>query len=603
MSNVSKISCIFVLIFIVSIQCAHIHNSITEQDSNNLISLSLDALSRKFDKFWVDDVYHALQILKFLKHDTGNVKLNICENLKNSLPFMENDLFYATSLDSHFKCQLKDKLLALVEKMDYTTNEKLYYYIESLKILNSIKADKSSLLILNAQYLLNSKDTFGLNFAFASLIESGFQSKGNYITEKIPHIISLFKNSGKFKRSINKNILLTSTVFNSLVQYSKNEPSILSEIKGLVESTCNYVMTRKSIHHVKTGWYTLLFVKAIMDAKFKITDLLNNVNDLINVKDIKFNMHYDNENVGSGILDYDSLLKQYFVKPKFEKNGTYKLSIVNFADQNHFKGICDVSFDIFVRQSIILKDGSVRFLKSGNEIDTPINFKHTTNTPILSYEYVRGKYSVEISFTLEQSVEQVFLRLFHKKSDQQLYFILEKSNKKPNYYSFNITPSKFSQMSKKYNGVYSVELIIGDRFISNPINYNLGFIKTSLINGHTKVVNSESLPIIKHQFKEKPEHPHNIIPFFFTGLILLCLLAMLSMFSKHIKIASICSTLSFNSIIFYMLYGAIFLLYFLYWTTFNMIETLQILMVLALPTVYFGFKVLSKDYKDSVMNK
>ncbi|KAI0208718.1 Dolichyl-diphosphooligosaccharide--protein glycosyltransferase subunit 2 [Lamellibrachia satsuma] len=146
------------------------------------------------------------------------------------------------------------------------------------------------------------------------------------------------------------------------------------------------------------------------------------------------------------------------------------------------------------------------------------------------------------------------------------------------------------------SGQYSMELIVGDAVIQNPLSWivadvNLKFSDSAQLSPD-KVDRFKPKPEIKHMFRVADKRPSNFISNIFTVMALVPLLLLLVLWIK-IGVNMSNFPFSLSAIGFHVGLAAIFGLYYLYWVQLNMFETLRYLGFIGIPTFLFGNRLLS----------
>jgi len=139
-------------------------------------------------------------------------------------------------------------------------------------------------------------------------------------------------------------------------------------------------------------------------------------------------------------------------------------------------------------------------------------------------------------------------------------------------------------------------LIVGDAVIENPFAWLLADISLTFPEGGKAKQDAMSQyskkPEIKHKFNVPEKRPPATVSLAFTGLVLLPLGILIVLWIKlGVNVSNFPMNLS--AIGFHVCLAGIFGLYYLYWTKLNMFLTLRYLSMLAIPTFFFGNRLLS----------
>ncbi|WAR18094.1 RPN2-like protein [Mya arenaria] len=175
---------------------------------------------------------------------------------------------------------------------------------------------------------------------------------------------------------------------------------------------------------------------------------------------------------------------------------------------------------------------------------------------------------------------QTFVRLTNAESKQEIIFNVGSSAKDFGYKS----------------GKYSLELVIGDAVIENPIAWNLADLQLTFPAAPGKAEKQDQYakkPEIKHLFREPEKRPSQTVSMAFT---LLVLVPFAVLFLCWMKVGVNISNFPFSvsAIGFHVCLAAVFGLYYCYWTHLNMFQTLRYLGLLGVPTFIFGNRMLRR---------
>jgi oligosaccharyltransferase complex subunit delta (ribophorin II) len=205
-------------------------------------------------------------------------------------------------------------------------------------------------------------------------------------------------------------------------------------------------------------------------------------------------------------------------------------------------------------------------------------------------------------FTLSDAVtgkpltaHQTFVRLTNQKTKQEVIFVAEEDESST--YRFDLDIGGKSKDFNYLSGKYTMELIVGDAIIENPVSWTMAevqltFAEEATVKSFEQQYRYTKKPEIKHLFREPEKRPPAVLSNFFTVLVLLPVLVLVIMW---IKIGANISNFSFSlsTIGFHAGLTAIFALYLCYFLQLNMFTTLRYLAIIGLPTFLFGNKLLS----------
>jgi len=192
------------------------------------------------------------------------------------------------------------------------------------------------------------------------------------------------------------------------------------------------------------------------------------------------------------------------------------------------------------------------------------------------------------------AAHQTFVRLTNLNTKQEIIFVTEVDNSNTN--KFDLDVGAGAKDFASVSGKYSMELIVGDAVIENPFSWLLADISLTFPEGGVAKPDSLSQYAkkteIKHKFNEPEKRPPATVSLAFTGLVLAPLAILLILWLRiGVNVANFPFTLS--AVGFHVCLGAIFGLYYCYWTQLNMFVTLKYLGILAIPTFFFGNRLLS----------
>jgi oligosaccharyltransferase complex subunit delta (ribophorin II) len=192
------------------------------------------------------------------------------------------------------------------------------------------------------------------------------------------------------------------------------------------------------------------------------------------------------------------------------------------------------------------------------------------------------------------SAHQTFMRLTNQKTKQEVIFVAEDDG--AGVYRFDLDIGAKSKDFNYLSGKYTMELIVGDAVIENPITWNMADVQLTFseesVSSTPDQYRYAKKPEIKHMFREPEKRPPAAVSNLFTGLVLLPLLILVILW---IKIGANVSNFSFSlsTIGFHLGMTGIFALYGCYFLSLNMFTTLRYLAIIGLPTFLFGNKLLS----------
>lgn len=190
------------------------------------------------------------------------------------------------------------------------------------------------------------------------------------------------------------------------------------------------------------------------------------------------------------------------------------------------------------------------------------------------------------------TLQQAFVRVADSE-DNEIIFIAEPDTGKS--YKVDLNVGVISKHFGHNSGVYSVELLLGDSAIANPIRWKLTNINFKFGREPVQIATKSSLraarPEIIHQFRAPEPRPPRSVSDVFAALCLAPLLLLLVLWARvGVNLSNFPCTLS--APIFHLGLGAILALYVLFWLQLSMFESIRYLMVLGLITFISGHRLL-----------
>ncbi|XP_040576041.1 dolichyl-diphosphooligosaccharide--protein glycosyltransferase subunit 2 [Lepeophtheirus salmonis] len=281
---------------------------------------------------------------------------------------------------------------------------------------------------------------------------------------------------------------------------------------------------------------------------------------------------------------------------------TLAINVNGGSSSKKYVGLQGVSFDIKVSSAISIENAFYTVGDADQSTPSPKSpIKLPDKFSLLKLDS-RQKFSFKFSLKDKDSsgsfkAHQVFVRLFNKNSE--IIYVSERESEQSSAYKFEFNvASKVADFNGK-SGKYSIELIVGDVLISNPITWTIGDVDISFstsAESETQSTESGMLPEIKHLFKEPEKRPPSYVS---NAFMFLCLAPIFIMFISWAKIGVNVSGFPFSlsSIGFHLGLGSIFVLYFYFWLKLNMFTTVKYLIVLGLFTFVTGNSMLAQIAK------
>jgi len=195
------------------------------------------------------------------------------------------------------------------------------------------------------------------------------------------------------------------------------------------------------------------------------------------------------------------------------------------------------------------------------------------------------------------TAHQTFVRLSNQKTKQEVIFVAEEDS--AGAYRFDLDIGAKSKDFNSLSGKYTMELIVGDAVIENPITWTMADVQLTFADDAVAPSTEASDPFlyskkpeIKHLFREPEKRPSAVVSNLFTVLVLLPILLLVILWAKT---GANISNFSFSvsTVGFHLGLTAVFGLYFCYFLNLNMFTTLRYLGIIGIPTFLFGNKLLS----------
>jgi oligosaccharyltransferase complex subunit delta (ribophorin II) len=201
---------------------------------------------------------------------------------------------------------------------------------------------------------------------------------------------------------------------------------------------------------------------------------------------------------------------------------------------------------------------------------------------------------------------QVFMRLLHKDSDQEVFFVCEKQTN-GNSYEFELNMRVNEKALKGLSGDYELHLIVGDAVITNSFMWNVGKVAISFYDSkpHSQpkyLAEYKPKPEIQHLFKQPEKRPAVVFSQLFAILCLIPLAALIVLWARlGVNVSNL--TIDLPTLGFHGGLATIFGLYYCYWAYLNMFQTLKALVLLGLVTFFAGHKLLKRLATNRIRSK
>ena len=254
-----------------------------------------------------------------------------------------------------------------------------------------------------------------------------------------------------------------------------------------------------------------------------------------------------------------------------------------------------------------------------DDVELSVADKDQSSTPKSNkLQYPGGKATIEVDqhqklilkFSIKEhstnklvTAHQTFVRLTNVKTKQEVIFVAEQESTGTTY-KFDLDVGAKSKDFRNLSGKYTMDLIVGDAVIENPISWHLADVQLTFQDDPLSAPFTETRyakkPEITHLFREPEKRPPATVSNLFTGLVLAPILIL---FILWIKIGVNISNFPFSlsALAFHVGLAAIFGLYFCYFVKLNMFQTLRYLGLIGIPTFIFGHRLLSYIAAKSIL--
>lgn len=137
--------------------------------------------------------------------------------------------------------------------------------------------------------------------------------------------------------------------------------------------------------------------------------------------------------------------------------------------------------------------------------------------------------------------QQAFLRFAHVKSGREIVFLAQANS--AGLFNADIDFALQAKNFQQTSGLYSLELIVTDALIENPIRWKLGEINLQLISDNTENVEDKTKlyaqkPEIKHIFRVPEATPPALVSTVFSGLCLAPLALLLILVNRILTLCT-----------------------------------------------------------------
>jgi len=549
-------------------------------------------LSKIIDGSSVASIYHASAAAKAI----GNCKVDVPEFSATLSAAIKDD----SSVQDIALAFLAQKNLGL--KTDDATVSKA--------LLESLKKD-------------DSPASYGYAFLAAAQLSGDISKFVDNVEDVIAQADEVDEKYLQFEGGLFASALVVDSAY-KLAAKADKAPTISND--KVIKFT-NYYLSRKHVHQLKSAYFFLSVIKTLSSNKFhipvavslaspvavtqaepsvkvQVTDLMGgSLGDLTVTADSARHLGDDAVVLSKQAFSAadDSMYELNFLNAKPAK-GFYKMTInvsPTKADARLI-GTKGAEVEVKVTTKVLVENVEIGVAdKDQSSAARTTKLVHPNKAAsTLEADYHQ---KVVMKFQLRErstgqlmSAHQTFVRLTNLNTKQEIIFVAEADSSLTNKFDLDVGASakEFASVS----GKYSMELIVGDAVIENPFAWLLADISLTFPEGGKAKQDAMSQyskkPEIKHKFNVPEKRPPATVSLAFTGLVLLPLGILIVLWIKlGVNVSNFPMNLS--AIGFHVCLAGIFGLYYLYWTKLNMFLTLRYLSMLAIPTFFFGNRLLS----------
>jgi len=581
----------------------------------------------------LESAYYSVIGLKSLTSGgaVGSVeKESACELAKSADVTSVTELGYAGALVKNLQCEVefsKEAVELATSKLESTNMKTLFSAVSFLtaagvevdssavmtSLSASIKSDNSVLsssLALQAAAMLPTTEGFDDLLATADIEDMAAQA--DEVDSKYLH----FENSLEATSAFVTAVFVASEVTGQTPAVSNNQAVMLCNyllrLKNSASSSKQASMMVVPLGHVVSNKHVVVAMgevvsgTSVSESRPKIQMLFSNVfgqpiTSLTVAADSVTSAADNSLLVDGQDFEFDGLrLYELTVWKGSPKSGFYDVSLsISSTSGKQLVGLSTMDFRVKVTAKITLKNIQLGVANKDSANKGSLkDVQYLGKTGPLKAEKQQRivmKFQVVDSAT-QQLIQphQAFVRFEHRSSKEDVIFVAESDSQKT--YKFEVDLSTNEELR---TGLYSMQLIVGDATVSNPVFWNFADITLKLGESASSKQGSAlknlyvTKPTISHVFREAEERPPAVVSQVFTVACLLPLLALLVGWRSiganlnGLKLAP-------KNIIFHLGLAGIFYLYYMFWVKLDMFTTLQYLMGIGSITFVFGNSVLSE---------
>ncbi|XP_050523625.1 dolichyl-diphosphooligosaccharide--protein glycosyltransferase subunit 2 [Daktulosphaira vitifoliae] len=618
--------------------CLSINSYLSDRDKEQLKNI----LTSGLDSSNVSDIYYAVSGLKQLGYSIPNVEI-LCKKLSDSV--LKNKafdiLYFSTSTWKLLeKCSGRlqvdesvQSIHAMLEKKDIrdVRMSDLYFGVDSLNNLN-LKPKDTTKLINIIKRKMKPDDTitdFGYSINLLASLGPDGRFAYNRLTDAIMQVDQVDKKFLQFEGGLSVTALVLIGIY-KFCDAVKCDPTFpLQNDQVLMFS--NYFLSRKSVQTLKGAHYLLTALKTLSSNNYHLpiaTTLvkpMGGLDDTQKILSVRFTNLLGEPLPTTLSVGVESAMlnnKVVMSKNKFRSTTDKTIYELNFNEPDLSTGIYNLVISASPVQPIKVplightaiplevkvaaptldivdfKVGTTDNDQQTGPTFQNLKYNEKLSTPLKADNMQRIiiRFSVKDPITKKNTqVHQAFIRFTNLKTGSQNVFVAELDSQ--NNYKLDMDIGVKSTSFKHSSGLYTMDLIIGDTLLKNPVIWKFSDIKLKFSDTETKIVNSfedfyKPKKLISHTFREPETRPPHIVSLLFTALSLTPLLILFVLWTKlGVNIKNF--PFSLSALGFHTGLGGIFSLFVLFWLKLNMFVTLKYLLILGLATFLFGNRLLS----------
>jgi oligosaccharyltransferase complex subunit delta (ribophorin II) len=623
----------------------------TSAVNSNYPTIQTSTLKKQFDaaKPYSDlsNAFYSINGNSLLGENLPQQSLNdVCNFIKSKVDKTSvESIYYATSLAAKISgCTLPTA--DFKETLDRAAGSQrvpdlFYYTFAALSLKQPIDSKKISKNVLDGLKL----DTSIINQAYSLQIAAQLASENQKVFyDTIEDILDQADEVDKKYLQYEGGVGTTSLVLDGIFELSTKSKQLPAKLtQDRLAKFVNYLTSKRFPTNIKSAFYLLKISLTLSDNQFSIPLIVNRLSSvslsanqpnvlvgLTNilgnpVKQVQFNVEAEsaknqkqqNENLISGkkALTAKSSDGSTFELKLIEGQqqaaasaGFYTLALSASpkapanADKRFFLVVKTVEVKLTTQVSLV----DLQIGVADRDTSAPKLTKLEENKSLESRLEADQQTKFFLKFNLKDKLKanqlieahQVFIRFTHVKTGRDIVFLALPSSAKQ--YAAEVDFSTNAKNFRQMSGAYTIELIVSDSLIENPIKFkvgdiNLAFSEDQSANVAASIEDKASLyakkPEIKHLFRQPEPVPPTVVSTFFSAL---CLAPLGLLLILWLKIGFNFSKFSFSlsGLVFHITIAAIFGLFYCYWTHLNMFSTIRYLTILALVALVTGNKLL-----------